>query len=156
MYNMRFCKVILQILFIGPKSDFCLLENQMSRFHEQQRQKIFQDTLRGIVLFDPEFNAILAMSLRGRSMLQLWMVDVWCHWGDQGCWWGDVTAWEDLLMRLELEPDDRPDKNGWNLTTSEYKSSQRVGNPNFRLLFVTKKFNVSGLEYYLTALVRHA
>ena len=27
-------------------------------------------------------------------------------------------------MRLELEPDDRPDKNGWNLTTSEYKSSQ--------------------------------
>ena len=31
------------------------------------------------------------------------MVDVWCHWGDQGCWWGDVTGWEDLLMRLELE-----------------------------------------------------
>ena len=52
-------------------------------------------------------------------------------------------------MRLELEPDDRPDKNGWNLTTSEHKSSQRVGNPNFRLLLVTKKFSVSRLESYL-------
>ena len=56
-------------------------------------------------------------------------------------------------MRLELEPDDRPDKNGWNLTTSEHKSSQRIGNPNFRLLLATKEFGVSRLESYLIALV---
>ena len=56
-------------------------------------------------------------------------------------------------MSLELEPDDRPDKNGWNLTTSEHKSSGGVGNPNFRLLLVTKKFSVSRLESYLIALV---
>ena len=52
-------------------------------------------------------------------------------------------------MRLELELDDRPDKNGRNLTTSEHKSPGGVGNPNFRLLLVTKKFSVSRLESYL-------